>query len=113
AHPAAVRPGRIATGPDQVYSGTSPSCNGPAERMYYHLYVIPDLLSRYAVGWMVATGESAAVAVAAKLIAATQGSGRGRRPRHQPWPIRTAVTLYSGQPVTVSACDEISWLTLL
>ena len=35
---------------------------------YYHLYVIVDIYSRYAVGWMVATRESAALVQ--KLISA-------------------------------------------
>ena len=50
---------------------------------YYHLYVILDIYSRYAVGWMVATRESAALAE--KLIAATcakQGIGRGQLSIH-------------------------------
>jgi putative transposase len=43
--------------------------HGPAKWTYYYLYVILDIFSRYAVGWMVATRESAALAE--KLIAAT------------------------------------------
>ena len=50
---------------------------------YYHLYVILDIYSRYAVGWMVATRESAVLAE--KLIAATcakQGIARGQLSLH-------------------------------
>ena len=57
--------------------------HGPAKWTYYHLYVILDIFSRYAVGWMVATCESAALAE--KLIAATcakQGIGRGQLSIH-------------------------------
>jgi putative transposase len=36
---------------------------------YYHLYVILDIYSRYAVCWMIVTRESAVLAE--KLIAAT------------------------------------------
>ena len=57
--------------------------HGPAKWTYYHLYVILDIYSRYAVGWMVATRESAALAE--KLIAATcdkQGIGRGQLSIH-------------------------------
>ena len=43
--------------------------HGPAKWTYYYLYVILDIYSRYAVGCMVATRESAALAE--KLIAAT------------------------------------------
>ena len=35
---------------------------GPAKWTYFYLYVILDIFSRYAVGWMVATKESAALA---------------------------------------------------
>ena len=50
---------------------------------YYHLYVILDIHSRYVVGWMVATCESAVLAE--KLIAATcakQGISRGQLSIH-------------------------------
>jgi putative transposase len=68
-HPAAVKPELIAAGPDQVYSWDITKLHGPAKWTYYHLYVILDIFSRYVVGWMVATRESAALAE--KLIAAT------------------------------------------
>ena len=42
---------------------------GPVKWTYFHLYVILDIFSRYVVGWMVATRESAALAE--RLIAAT------------------------------------------
>ena len=68
-HPAAVKPELIATGPNQVWSWDITKLHGPAKWTYYYLYVILDIYSRYAVGWMVATRESAALAE--KLIAAT------------------------------------------
>jgi putative transposase len=68
-HPAAVKPELIATGPNQVWSWDITKLHGPAKWTYYHLYVILDIFSRYAVGWMVATRESAALAES--LIAAT------------------------------------------
>ena len=68
-HPAAVKPELVATGPNQVWSWDITKLHGPAKWTYYHLYVILDIYSRYAVGWMVATRESAALAE--KLIAAT------------------------------------------
>jgi putative transposase len=60
AHPAAVKPELIATGPNQVWSWDITKLHGPAKWTYYYLYVILDIYSRYAVGWMVATRESAA-----------------------------------------------------
>jgi putative transposase len=68
-HPAAVKPELMATGPNQVWSWDITKLHGPAKWTYYYLYVILDIHSRYAVGWMVATCESAALAE--KLIAAT------------------------------------------
>ena len=35
---------------------------GPAKWSYYYLYVILDIFSRYVVGWMVASRESAGLA---------------------------------------------------
>ena len=83
AHPAAVKPELAATGPDQVYSWDITKLHGPAKWTCYHLYVILDIFSRYAVGWMVATRESAVLAE--KLIAATaakQGISRGQLTIH-------------------------------
>jgi putative transposase len=82
-HPAAVKPELAAAGPDQVWSWDITKLHGPAKWTCYYLYVILDIYSRYAVGWMVATRESAALAE--KLIAATcgkQGIGRGQLTIH-------------------------------
>jgi putative transposase len=68
-HPAAVKPELMADGPNQVWSWDITKLHGPAKWTYYYLYVILDIHSRYAVGWMVATCESAVLAQ--KLIAAT------------------------------------------
>jgi putative transposase len=81
--PATVKPELAAAGPNQVYSWDITKLHGPAKWSYYHLYVILDIYSRYAVGWMVATRESAALAE--KLIAATaakQHIGRGQLTIH-------------------------------
>jgi len=50
---------------------------GPAKWSYYYLYVILDIFSRYVVGWMVASVESAELAK--KLIAGTCSSQRINR----------------------------------
>ena len=68
-HPAAVKPELLATAPNQVYSWDITKLHGPAKWTYYYLYAILDIYSRYAVGWMLATRESAALAE--KLIADT------------------------------------------
>ena len=82
-HPAAVKPELTATAPNQVWSWDITKLHGPAKWTYYYLYVILDIFSRYAVGWMVATRESATLAE--KLIAATcakQGIARGQLTIH-------------------------------
>jgi putative transposase len=82
-HPAAVKPELVATGPNQVYSWDITKLHGPAKWACCHLYVIIDIYSRYVVGWMVATRESAVLAE--KLIAETcakQGITRGQLSLH-------------------------------
>jgi putative transposase len=76
-HPAAVKPELAATAPNQVYSWDITKLRGPAKWTWYYLYVIVDIFSRYAAGWMVATCESAVLAE--KLIAATCAKQHIRR----------------------------------
>ena len=61
-HPAAVKPELMAAAPNRVWSWDITKLHGPAKWTYYYLYVILDIYSRYVVGWMVATRESAALA---------------------------------------------------
>jgi len=61
-HPSYVKPELLATAPNQVWSWDITKLKGPVKWTYYHLYVILDIFSRYAVGWMVAARESAALA---------------------------------------------------
>jgi putative transposase len=66
-----------------LYSWDITKLHGPAKWTYYHLYVILDIYSRYAVGWMAATRESAVLAE--KLISETcakQGITRGQLSLH-------------------------------
>ena len=73
----------MASAPNQVYSWDITKLAGPAKWSYYYLYVILDIYSRYAVGWMVASRESAALAEA--LIGQTcakQGIGRDQLTIH-------------------------------
>jgi putative transposase len=82
-HPSAVKPELMAVRPNQVWSWDITKLHGPAKWTYYYLYVILDIYSRYAVGWMVATRESAVLAE--KLIAATaakQGVAAGQLTLH-------------------------------
>ncbi|MCL2825119.1 MAG: IS3 family transposase, partial [Polyangiaceae bacterium] len=61
-HPAYRKPELLATGPNQVWSWDITKLRGSAKWSYFYLYVIIDIFSRYTVGWMVATHESATLA---------------------------------------------------
>jgi putative transposase len=68
-HPARVKPELVATEPNVCWSWDITKLHGPAKWTYYYLYVILDIYSRYAVGWLLADRESAALAE--KLLADT------------------------------------------
>jgi putative transposase len=75
-HPVYTAPELVATRPNQVWSWDITKLKGPIPYLYYSLYVILDLFSRYVVGWMVAAHENAHLA--RRLIEATcvkQGIG--------------------------------------
>lgn len=61
-HPVYAKPELMATGPNQVWSWDITQLRGPSKGIYYYLYVILDIFSRYAVGWMMAEQELAALA---------------------------------------------------
>lgn len=61
-HPQYKKPELLATGPNQVWSWDITKLLGPAKWTYYYLYVILDIFSRYVVGWMLASRESAQLA---------------------------------------------------
>ncbi len=61
-HPPYAKPELVATAPNQVWSWDITRLLGPRPWSYYYLYVLLDLFSRYAVGWMVADRENAALA---------------------------------------------------
>jgi putative transposase len=64
AHPARARPELTATKPGQVWSWDITKLRGPERGVYYDLYVILDIYSRYVVGWTVAAREDADIAKA-------------------------------------------------
>ena len=81
-HPAKVKPELVASSPNTVWSWDITKLHGPAKWTYY-LYVILDIFSRYPVGWMVASRESAVLAE--RLIAESirkQQVDRGRLTLH-------------------------------
>jgi putative transposase len=74
-HPAKVKPELVATAPGQVFSWDITKLQGPGRGEYFHLYVMLDIFSRYAVGWTVAASESADLAKAFIAdITATHGA---------------------------------------
>ncbi len=61
-HPEYKKPELVATAPNQVWSWDITKLRGAAKFVYYYLYVILDIFSRYAVGWMLADRESGELA---------------------------------------------------
>ena len=61
-HPSYTKPELVVTAPDEVWTWDITRLFGPRRWTYYYLYVILDLFSRYAVGWMVADKENASLA---------------------------------------------------
>ncbi|MGH7425850.1 MAG: transposase, partial [Candidatus Methylomirabilales bacterium] len=68
-HPRHSKPELVATAPNQLWSWDITKLRGPAKWTWFYLYVILDIFTRYAVGWMVASKETAALAK--RLIAET------------------------------------------
>jgi putative transposase len=61
-HPQYKKPELLATAPNQVWSWDITKLRGPAKWTNYYLYVIIDIFSRHAVGWMIAHRENAELA---------------------------------------------------
>ena len=68
-HPAKKKPELIARRANQVWSWDITKLAGPERGVYYQLYVIIDIFSRYVVGWVVSSAETGELAEA--FIAAT------------------------------------------
>jgi len=78
-HPPRVKPELVADGPNRCWSWDITKLAGPAKWTYYYLYSIIDIYSRYTVGWMVATRESAELAE--RLLAETIAKQQVQRDR--------------------------------
>ena len=61
-HPAKKKPELVATGPGQVWSWDITKVRGPDRGLWYQLYVIIDIYSRYVVGWTVHNSEDSRIA---------------------------------------------------
>jgi len=63
-HPAKKKPELCATRPNEGWSWDITKLRGPERGVYYELFVIIDIYSRYVVGWMVAERETGELAEA-------------------------------------------------
>ena len=63
-HPARKRPELTARRPNQVWSWDITKLQGPERGVYYELFVILDIFSRYVVGWTVSQRETGELAEA-------------------------------------------------
>ena len=61
-HPPRVKPELVATRPGQVWSWDITKLRGPQRGVYYQLYVVIDIFSRYVVAWTVAAREDSELA---------------------------------------------------
>lgn len=57
-HPVYKKPELMATAPNQLWSWDITKLRGPTKGIYYHLYVVLDVYSRYVVAWTLASRES-------------------------------------------------------
>ena len=61
-HPPKVKPELLATKPSQVWSWDITKLRGPSKGVFYHLYVLIDIYSRFNPGWIVSTCEESHLA---------------------------------------------------
>jgi len=61
-HPQRQKPQLVATAPNQVWSWDITKLAGPVKGIYYSLYVVLDIFSRFVVGWLLAEREAAELA---------------------------------------------------
>ena len=82
-HPPKVKPELVASTPNEVWSWDITKLHGPVKWTYFYLYVILDVYSRYVVGWMVASRETAALAeVLIRQTCTKQGIDRDQLTLH-------------------------------
>ncbi len=61
-HPNYHKPELLATAPNQVWSWDITKLLGPVKWTYFYLYVLMDIYSRYAAGWLLAREENSSLA---------------------------------------------------
>ena len=60
-HPARTIPELVADQPNRVWSYDATALRGPRRGLWYDLFVMLDIFSRYCLGWMVVEGQDAQV----------------------------------------------------
>lgn len=60
-HPPRTVPELVAAEPNRVWSYDATALRGPARGIWYDLFVMLDIFSRYCTGWMVVEGQDAEV----------------------------------------------------
>jgi len=61
-HPAKVKPELLADGPSQVWTWDITKLRGPAKGIFYQLYVLIDIYSRYNPSWIISPVEDSLLA---------------------------------------------------
>ncbi len=61
-HPPRKKPELLATGPGEIWSWDITKLRGPTRGLYYDLYVVIDIYSRYVVAWTIAAREDSEIA---------------------------------------------------
>lgn len=99
-HPVYAKPELLATAPNQVWSWDITKLKGPVTWTYFYLYVALDIFSRYVVGWMVASRESATlgqelIATACERQGVVPGQLTVHADRGSPMIAKSTALLYS------------------
>ncbi len=61
-HPATVKPELLADGPSQVWTWDITKLRGPAKGIFYQLYVLIDIFSRFNPSWVISPVEDSLLA---------------------------------------------------
>ena len=61
-HPPRTKPELLATSPGQIWSWDITKLRGPGRGIWFQLYVVLDIFSRYVVAWTVQNGEDCQIA---------------------------------------------------
>jgi putative transposase len=78
-HPTYAAPELLATAPNQVWTWDITKLLGPVKWVYFYLYVLLDLFSRFVVGWLIAERESTELA----QVLMAESCARQAIPPHQ------------------------------